>query len=306
ASPDIVFLDWGHLGQYVNEFRRLGCRVVIGTHNVESQLTGQVSVSNAFGWTKREIRRMLESAHERLFFPRADVVIHVSPSDAEVYRSYIPTPKLFYLPNFVEESDEALPPQRAQRIIMTGSFSNFQNREALRWFLTAVWDNQLADLTQLCIAGSHSEEILAELGNFPGVRALGEIEDMRREIRMSKCAIVPILHGSGTRIKCLEAMAERTPIVSTTLGAEGLNTDGTVWLANKPADFKQAIIDVLTSPEAACRRAEAAHEVFLSEYSLRANLTRICVLIQRLCPHYLIGAEKHHLNNKNSSAEVEM
>jgi glycosyltransferase involved in cell wall biosynthesis len=268
-----AILDYGFIGAHIDPIARLGIPVVLGTHNVESALTGQAPKHSPAGRAAIRLRQMVEHTHERMFFPRADAVICVSEEDREVYSKFIPARRLHVIPNFVDIPDRFRQSERLGRIVMSGSFDNFQNREGLRWFAEQVWDDALRERTRLHIVGKRSDEAVGELKEAEGITGLGARDDLLAEIGTSRCAIVPLLHGGGTRVKCLEAMAARTPVVTTAKGCEGIAHGGAFWVADAPAAFKAAILEVLSDPARARARADEARRIFDKVYSLPANLT---------------------------------
>ena len=68
---------------------------------------------------------------------------------------------------------------------------------------------------------------------------------MKPYIASAKATVVPLLHGSGTRLKCVESMALKTQIISTDLGAEGIEHEGSIITADDPYKFKSEILEVL-------------------------------------------------------------
>ncbi|HKY19205.1 MAG TPA: glycosyltransferase family 4 protein [Rhizomicrobium sp.] len=267
-----AILDYGFIGAQIAPIARLGIPVVLGTHNVESVLTGLAPKQSLPARAALRLRQRVESSHEKLFFPRADAVICVSEQDRDVYRTFIPAERLHIIPNFVDIPDSAARGSRINRIVMSGSFDNFQNYEGLRWFIQNVWDDELRRKAELCVVGKRSDEVVRNFSNAQGVVGLGPKDDLLAEIAVSRCAIVPVLHGGGTRIKCLEAMAMRTPVVTTSKGCEGIDHGGAFWVADEPGAFKNAILDVLCDDQRAAQRAAQARIIFDRIYSLPANI----------------------------------
>jgi glycosyltransferase involved in cell wall biosynthesis len=270
-----IFLDYGFLGAQVGPLARLGPPVIIGTHNLESALTGQIPRTSLAGRLAIGLRQAIESAHERRFFRRADAVICVSEDDRAAYGRFIAPDRLHVVPNFVDIPDDYGGFARRDRIIMTGSFGNFQNVEGLRWFVEQVWDAELWARATLCVAGNLSDRAVLAFPDVPGVVGLGRRDDLLSEVAMSRCAIAPLWHGGGTRFKCIEAMAVRTPMVTTSKGCEGIAHDGAFRVADTPADFKAAILGLLDDNGEAARRAAAARAAFDRSYGLAANAARI-------------------------------
>jgi len=275
ARIHAVILDYGFLGAQITRLRRNRIPVLLGTHNVESVLTGQAPMGSPMSALAIQLRQAIEQAHERWFFPKANAVLCVSELDWCQYAKYISAKRLHVVPNFVDIPDQFGGSSRFNRIVMAGSFDNFQNREGLRWFLEQVWDAELASKVELCIAGKGSNEVAGAFFDAPRLTSLGPCEDLLTEVAQSRCAIVPLWQGGGTRFKCLEAMAVRTPIVTTSKGCEGIEHEGTCVVANTPEAFKEAIFSILNDEAAADSLAARARQVFDRRYSLQANAARL-------------------------------
>jgi glycosyltransferase involved in cell wall biosynthesis len=266
-----AILDYGFMGAQVEPIARLGVPVVLGTHNVESVLTGQTPKSTWRGRAAIGLRQAIETLHERWFFPRADAVICVSEEDRQAYQRFIPSHRLHVIPNFVDIPDRLGEENEPNRIVMSGSFTNFQNQEGLKWFASQVWDETLRAKAVLHVVGKASDQAVRQLGNIPGIVGVGAKDDLLAEIGAARCAIVPVLHGGGTRLKCLEAMAVRTPVVTTSKGCEGIDHQGAFWVADTPQAFRHAVLDILSGGEEVRRRTGMARAIFDRVYSLPAN-----------------------------------
>jgi glycosyltransferase involved in cell wall biosynthesis len=274
-----IVLDYGFMGAQIGALSGLGIPIVLGTHNLESKLTGQVRKGSLVGDATIRLRQAIECAHERLFFRKADAVLCVSDEDGQAYARFLPEDRLHVVPNFIDIADCYADVERENRIIMTGSFGNFQNVEGLRWFVNEVWDERLHARTSLCVAGRLSDRASEEFAHIPGIVGLGTREDLLGEMVRSRAAIVPLWHGGGTRLKCLEAMATRTPVIATSKGCEGIRHRGAFRVADDVASFRAAILDVLDNPGKAAQDADRARAIFDSDYSLAANAARLqCAL----------------------------
>ena len=106
----------------------------------------------------------------------------------------------------------------------------------------------------------------------PGVlTVVGQVPSMEEELARASVAVVPIRYGSGTRVKILESFAHRVPVVSTTLGAEGLDVEDGVHLllADDPEEFAAATVRLLGDPGLRVRLTEAAEARYLDRYDGR-------------------------------------
>jgi len=100
---------------------------------------------------------------------------------------------------------------------------------------------------------------------------VGEVPSMDEELARASVAVVPVRYGSGTRVKILESFAHRVPVVSTTLGAEGLDVEDGVHLllADDPEEFAAATVRVLDDHRLRVSLTEAAEARYLDRYDGR-------------------------------------
>jgi glycosyltransferase involved in cell wall biosynthesis len=103
----------------------------------------------------------------------------------------------------------------------------------------------------------------------PRIEVSGEVKDAVRELARAQVAVVPLLAGSGTRLKILEAWAAGTPVVSTSVGAEGLAArDGEqILLADGPAAFAEAVSRLLACKEMRDRVGKAGRLLMEKEFT---------------------------------------
>jgi len=167
------------------------------------------------------------------------------------------------LPNYLGQTVE-----RAQnRIIFCGALTFAPNYNAARWFITDVLPvikNHLpgVELEIIGSTGGHS------FTGIEGVIQTGWVPDIRPYVGSATVCIAPIFTGGGTRLKILEAMALRTPVVATRVAAEGIDvTDGQdLLLADTAPEFAEAVIRVLTKPVLQQRLGDAGFELVKSKY----------------------------------------
>jgi glycosyltransferase involved in cell wall biosynthesis len=136
------------------------------------------------------------------------------------------------------------------KLLFCASLNYEPNRRGLEWFRERVWPLILHDVpaVRLVVIGYGAKD-----GDFPELRAdpcvdfVGEVDNVVPWYHRTSLAVVPILEGSGTRVKILEAMALGSPVVSTTIGAEGIEArDGeTILLRDRPEVFAAAACELL-------------------------------------------------------------
>jgi glycosyltransferase involved in cell wall biosynthesis len=130
---------------------------------------------------------------------------------------------------------------------------------------------------QLWVIGTAPPATATRLGALPGVRVRGRVEDVSRELAEADVALAPLRYGGGTRIKILEAFAHRVPVVTTTVGCEGLDVaDGvTVLIADDGAGLADACLRLLADPELRSRLTRQAASLQESRYRWHDTRTAV-------------------------------
>lgn len=196
-----------------------------------------------------------------------DIVTVCSQCDQQ----YLATDNVRVVPNGF-----TLPPQKPQwapgapdRLGFIGTLGYGPNRSGLLWFRDKVWPQILAQRPsmQLRIIGTPPEPRYQV--SAPGFTPLGYIEDPSEEMRTWSAMIVPIIYGGGTRIKILDAFSRLCPVVSTPMGAHGIEVQDTqhILLAPTETAFADSCLSLAQSPQRAHTLAEAAWHLFTEKYT---------------------------------------
>ncbi len=209
-------------------------------------------------WTEHNLQRFVHS-----FFACSD-------TDRDVFQKNCGIPG-FTVGNGVDSSfysfgvhDKNSP---VEKLVFTGWMGTKANQDALTWFRDELWPalrRARPSLELLLVGGGAPPTLARELAALPGVTVTGEVTDVRPFVRQCRVAAVPLRIGSGTRLKILEAMAQGTPVVSTSKGADGLGaTHGThLLLADDTPSFVRAVLCLLDDDELVGQmRIQARHFV---------------------------------------------
>ena len=211
----------------------------------------------------------------------ADLVITMSDDDRAVLARYTDARRIVTIPNGVDcarftFADDGREPAT---ILFVGFFRHEPNVEAVRFFCREVWPRvrQARPEARFRIVGAYPPEIVRRLAETPGVDVTGQVDDIAPYYRSAAVFVAPVLQGSGTRLKILEAMASGCPVVSTTIGAEGLGVaDGReLLLADTPPAMADAIERLLADGTRARRLARAARELVVARYDWDAISARL-------------------------------
>ena len=286
---DIVQVESIHLMTYLpiitgSRHRPL---MICDWHNIESELLGRYSkrepniLKRAYaGKTAR-----LMSEFERRAMREFDAHIAVSKRDAQQLRSINSEARVFVIENGVDTAyyEEAVSGGKAaskpNRIVFVGSMDYHANIDAAVSFARDVWPglhDRYPEMIFTIVGRDPAPEVRALTTN-PGIEVTGTVDDVRPFYREALAAVVPLKVGGGSRLKILEAMAAGVPVVSTTLGAEGLDVhDGEdIVIADTNEQLAEALGKVIKNEELRQRVSEAGRALVSDRYDwsrLGANL----------------------------------
>lgn len=110
---------------------------------------------------------------------------------------------------------------------VVGLLSYGPNEDAARWFATTVLPEirTIVPSVRFRVVGRGHETLREELADLPGVEFVGAVEHLQGELDQADVAVVPVRFGGGTRLKVLEALANRLPVATTTVGCEGIDVE---------------------------------------------------------------------------------
>lgn len=280
---DVVWFGYGNISYpLIKRIRNLrpSLRVICDTDSVWSRF-----VLRELPYAKK-IRKVLiffsglkKQREEKNLVEMCDVTTAVSEVDADYYRGLTTNvEKIHIFSNVIDVLNYTTPvpaPNSFKRpsIYLAGTFGHYNSPmdAAARWvledILPCVWRTHPE--LHFYIVGRDSDKGFGHLNN-PRVTVTGRLESVLPYLQNSSIALVPLKFESGTRFKILEAGACSVPIVSTTLGAEGIPVfDGEhILIADTPNDFARAIIALLEDQQLAVRLAQNCYRLVSQHYSV--------------------------------------
>jgi len=250
---DLAHIEWVPYARYATP--RLPR--VVTAHNVESDIwnrraqhSGTYIGRQFFGLQAKRMENF-----ERHTGSQCDCVVTVSELDAERFRSYR-AKNVRVVPNGVDlDYFRPVPnPEQSNALVFVGSLDWFPNEDAVTDFAIhtlPLLRRRKNDLTLKVVGRRPSDKLAAALRNLPGAELVGEVPDVRPYLAEARAVVVPLRIGGGTRIKILEALAMGKPVISTSVGAEGLELqDGReLLIANSPEEFAARIETLFANPE---------------------------------------------------------
>ena len=215
---------------------------------------------------------------------QVDRVVLASPLDVD--RSGLPNASL--VPNALRRPEPPLgrvDVGPAPTILLQGSLNYAPNMDAAEWLVRDIAPRIRARVpgAGVRLVGRPTPGV-ERLDAPPSVTVVGRVADMDPELELADLVVVPVRYGSGTRVKILEAFAHRIPVVSTTIGAEGLDvTDGRhLLIADDPDSFADRCQRLLTDLDLRRQVADAAERLFVERYTFAAAQGRIRAVVHEL------------------------
>lgn len=167
-----------------------------------------------------------------------------------------------------------------------GSMDWLPNQEAIKWFIQQVWDELYEEFPDLhfYLAGRNIPVSFFDYNNQNNIRVLGEIEDAIGFMNSKAIMIVPLFSGSGIRVKILEGMALGKCIISTTLGAQGIDITHkeNILIANTAEEFKEAIQYLMQNPSEVERIGDNAYKLAREVYDIKKIVAKKLDFFKRL------------------------
>ena len=163
-----------------------------------------------------------------------------------------------------------------KNILFCGTLDYAPNREGLLWFSEKIFplvQEKIPKIRLTIIGKMNNNDPYSSLKKNPNINFIGPVEDVGSFYTESSVAIVPIMQGSGTRLKILEAMSFGNPVVATGIGAEGLRFTNKkeILIANAPVDFADAIISLIGDQPFFEQIRVNAYELVKKEYDWRVS-----------------------------------
>jgi len=270
---DIVHFDILHVSGYRKNAH--GIPSVLVEHNVESQRVWRLmknssnAVFKAYMYLQYLKLRRFESKECAAF----DICAPVSKDDMETLRKMSPSARFVVVPNGVDTAYFAPGRLRSElrSLIWTGGMDNMYNREAVDFFVEEVFpliEEKVPGVRFKAVGRSPTKNLLRLAAANRNVEATGYVDDVRDAIAGAAVYIAPIKSGGGTKLKVLNALSMARPVVTTTVGAEGIEVvdNEHLLIADDPRLFAEKTIELLRDPTRAARLGENGRKLMLEKY----------------------------------------
>jgi len=249
GAIDLIHMDSLDLAGYLPACR--GVPVVCVHHDVTSLQLGRRADVERAAWRRVYLRhqaRLMEQS-EREWCERVALNVVVSQHDRALVERIAPAAHVAVVPNGVDTEEFQPSARSGSGVAYVGSLTWFPNRDALDFFSGEILPHLRAACPRVPVrwVGSASPAEQRHYGDAYGVEITGYVADVRPFMRDAACHIVPLRTGGGTRVKILNSWAMGRPVVTTSIGCEGLDAiDGdNVLIRDDPRAFAEAVVAVL-------------------------------------------------------------
>jgi len=179
--------------------------------------------------------------YEKKYLPKFDTIITVSQKDENTLQKQLPKQKILCLPNGIDKINFLKKsPGKILKLGYIGSFSHPPNLSAVKYFfdnLAPLLDQNIINY-KFYLAGNNDPEFIKKNFSIPNLINLGQVKEVADFYQKIDCLITPIFSASGSRIKILEALSFGIPVISSPIGAEGIDIKSAyLQIANSPQEY---------------------------------------------------------------------
>lgn len=288
---DIVQLEMLYMAPYVDVIRAHSkAMIVLRAHNVEHKIWERIAKetqSPLKRWYINHLAKTLKE-YELNALETVDGIAAITRKDAAFFRKYSSKPVIdIPFGVYPEEFTPKYEIEGKPKFYHIGSMNWMPNEEGIRWFINEVLPKTVEKVYDFVyhLAGRNMPEWLTTMKD-PHIDVVGEVPDAKAFVSNNDVAIVPLLSGSGIRIKIIESMAMGKTVITTRVGAEGIlyDEDVNIIIAENKAKMVEAIRSINENPQIAVKIGQAARRLVEETYDNRKIIARLLMFYEQIKP----------------------
>ena len=272
---DLVHYEMFHTAQFRTE---TDLPSVLSQQNVDSAIWRRLcgETANPFYKFAYWTQQLAFQRYERVLSPKFDAVTCTSDIDATVFQRHCAEDVIEIIPNGVDVThyQPDFPAEAPAHLIYIGSMDWYPNEDAVAFFADEVLPQIHAEVPEVkfSIVGGNPSARVQKLAEREGIVVTGRVPEIKPYFAEATVFVVPLRIGSGTRLKILEALAMGKAIVSTSVGAEGLDLKNgeEIFIADEPMFFAEAVTRLLKDPSLRRRIGESGRDRVEQDYDWRS------------------------------------
>jgi glycosyltransferase involved in cell wall biosynthesis len=290
---DVIQIEGLHMTIYLPTIRKYSkARVSLRAHNVEYIIWERLAEADSSGLKKWYVKLLASrlKKYELKTLNELDAIVPITGHDADILKQLGISIPMFVSPTGIDL--EQYPMDRSQlewpSVFHLGALDWQPNQQAVQWFLQEVWPGlheRFPNIT-FYLAGRNMPDWILNLDQ-KGVVVAGEIDSAVDFINAKGIMVVPLLAGSGMRIKIIEGMALGKTIVATSIGAEGIHytDEKNILIADTPQAFANAIAKCIEDRPFSEQLGQSARELIEQEYDNQALVKKLSSFYGQLQGH---------------------
>lgn len=283
---DVVVCDFLHTSINLPDVDQ--CPTILFQHNIESEIRKRHYMSEKNFLKKWYMYLQWKKLYkfEEEICKRFDHCIVVSEHDREVLQKEFGLTNVSIIPTGVDTEYYRVQQgkERANSLIFTGSMDWIGNEDSILYFVREIFPHikvKVPDVNFSIVGRNPSQKLKQVLKFDTSITLTGRVPDIRPYIANSQVYIVPLVYGGGTRIKIFEAMAMGKPVVSTTIGAEGLpvTPEENIIIADEPEEFASRIVQLFNDANLRKRLGTASRKIVEENFTwdkVAEHFSKIC------------------------------
>ena len=270
---DLVHCELGPFGHFVSGIRDIP--TVLDAHNFEAEIWEQLTAGsrNPLKKTAFSIQATRMLRYEKTHYPKFDRVLCVSREDREKFRDRLGLQSVSVVPNGVDIGffGGCTTRGRGCDMLFCGALDWRPTQDCVKFFLDAILPDirtRCPDVTLTVLGRQPPKWLRQYVSGFENVELAADVPDVRSYYEKASVCVVPLRVGSGSRLKILEAFAMGRPVVSTTIGAEGLEVvpGRHLAIADSPRDFAEEVVKIVNDPSLAEEMADSGRKLVEEKY----------------------------------------
>ncbi len=292
-KPDIIWVNFSFMVDMLPDGLHKKIPVILDQHESERLVYyGYLKKGNLLQKVFSLINIIKLNAFERKVFSNINIVLCVSEGEAAVIGKHIKKEvKILVVPNGVDEAffnNLDSKTSKENIIIFCANMAIRRNIEAAVWFAKRIFPKikrQIPD-AKFWIVGSWPSLEVLRLNEIPGVKVVGMVKDIKKYYTKGKVFVAPYHFGAGTKLKVFEAMASGVPVVSTDIGAQGIEVTNNknIVIANNENDFCNSVVELLSNLQRAKEVGDAGQSLVKEKYTWNKIVSRLEPEILKLLP----------------------
>ena len=221
-------------------------------------------------------------------YSAADAVLAVSEKETQLVSDFLGPGRAYHLPMAELAARSTTPVEQRRGMLFVGNFRHLPNGEALEYLCRDVIplvNPDLLDEHPLTVVGNRMDDnVRARAAGCPQARLVGWVPSVVPYLERTRMCVVPLLHGAGVKGKVIQALMSGTPVVTTPIGAEGLElrSEHHTLIGDTPAAFARAITRVLTDADLWQRLADGGIEHMQARHGVEHVRTRFLEIVDQV------------------------